>query len=97
MPFELVDGVLEETGARERRLRLRWPWSGLLCAGAWAVLEVRLPGVWAKLTATLDGLGLAAPSAKGAAGPAPATSQQGRADKVRDDHVRPGRRLTPIR
>jgi len=65
VPFELVDAVLEETGARQRRLRLLpsrvgglfllalglFPWPGHL-------------GVWAKLTAALGGLGLAVPSPK---------------------------------
>jgi transposase IS4-like protein/DDE family transposase len=66
VPFELVDAVLEETGARERRLR-RLPSR----AGVYFVLALGLfprpgyLGVWAKLTAALDGLGLAVPSAKG--------------------------------
>jgi Insertion element 4 transposase N-terminal/Transposase DDE domain len=65
VPFELVDAVLEEAGGRERRLR-RLPSR----AGVYFVLALGLfprPGyltVWAKLTAALDGLGLAVPSAK---------------------------------
>ena len=65
LPFELVDAVLEETGARERRLRLLPS-----RAGVYFVLALGLfprpgyLGVWAKLTTALDGLGLAVPSAK---------------------------------
>jgi len=65
IPFELVDAVLEEAGGRERRLR-RLPSR----AGVYFVLALGLfprPGyltVRAKLTAALDGLGLAVPSAK---------------------------------
>ena len=65
VPFELVDSVLEETGARERRLRLLPSRVGVYFLLA-LVLFPRpgYLGVWAKLTAALDGLGLAAPSAK---------------------------------
>ena len=65
MPFELVDAVLEETRHRERRLRVLPSRVGM-----YFVLALGLfPGggywgVWAKLTAALDGLGLAVPSAK---------------------------------
>ncbi len=65
VPFELVDAVLEETGARERRLRLLPS-----RAGVYFVLALGLfprpgyLGVWAKLTAALDGLGLAVPSSR---------------------------------
>jgi hypothetical protein len=65
VPFELVDSVLEETGARERRLRLLPS-----RVGVYLVLALGLfprpgyLGIWGKLTAALDGLGLAAPSPK---------------------------------
>jgi Insertion element 4 transposase N-terminal/Transposase DDE domain len=65
VPFELVDAVLEETGARERRLRLLPS-----RVGVYFVLVMCLfprpgyLGVWAKMTAGLGGLGLAVPSAK---------------------------------
>jgi Insertion element 4 transposase N-terminal/Transposase DDE domain len=65
VPFELVDAVLEEAGARERRLRLLPS-----RVGVYFLLALGLfprPGyliVWAKLTAALDGLGLAVPSPK---------------------------------
>jgi hypothetical protein len=65
VPFELVDSVLEETGARERRLRLLPS-----RVGVYFVLALGLfprpgyLGIWGKLTAALDGLGLAAPSPK---------------------------------
>ncbi len=65
VPFELVDAVLEETGARERRLRLLPSRVGvcfLLAMGLFPRPGYR--GVWARLTAALDGLGLAAPSPK---------------------------------
>jgi Insertion element 4 transposase N-terminal len=65
VPFELVDSVLEETGARERRLRLLPS-----RVGVYFVLALGLfprpgyLGIWGKLTAALDGLALAAPSQK---------------------------------
>jgi hypothetical protein len=65
VPFELVDAVLEETGAQERRLRVLPS-----RAGVYFVLALGLfPGlgyqnVWKKLTAGLDGHGLPLPSAK---------------------------------
>ena len=65
VPFELVDAVLEEAGARERRLRVLPS-----RVGVYFVLALGLfprpgyLGVWAKLTAALDGLGLAVPSAR---------------------------------
>jgi hypothetical protein len=65
VPFELVDAVVEDARAAQRRLRLLpsrvgvyfvlalalFPWPGYL-------------GVWAKLTASLDGLCPAMPSPK---------------------------------
>jgi hypothetical protein len=65
VPFDLVDAVLEETGARERRLRLLPSRVGIYFLLALGLFP--RPGyltVWAKLTAALDGLGLAAPSQK---------------------------------
>jgi hypothetical protein len=65
VPFDLVDAVLEETGARERRLRLLPSRVGIYFLLALGLFP--RPGyltVWAKLTAALDGLGLAAPSPK---------------------------------
>jgi hypothetical protein len=65
VPFELVDAVLEETGARERRLRLLPSRAGvyfLLALGLFP--RPGYLGVWAKLTAALGGLGLAVPSPK---------------------------------
>jgi Insertion element 4 transposase N-terminal len=65
VPFELVDAVLEEACARERRLR-----SLPSRVGVYFLLAMCLfprpgyLGVWGKLTAALDGLGLAAPSPK---------------------------------
>ena len=63
--FELVDAVLEEAGARERRLRVLPS-----RVGVYFVLALGLfprpgyLGVWAKMTAALDGIGLAVPSAR---------------------------------
>jgi hypothetical protein len=65
VPFDLVDAVLEEAGARERRLRLLPSRAGMYFLLALGLFP--RPGyltVWAKLTAALDGLGLAVPSAK---------------------------------
>jgi hypothetical protein len=63
IPFELVDGVLADTRAGQRRLRLLPS-----RVGVYFVLALGLfpghgyLGVWAELTAALDGLGLAVPS-----------------------------------
>jgi hypothetical protein len=65
VPFELVDDVLARTGAVQRRLRLLPSRVGvyfLLALGLFPHLGYAR--VWAKLTAGLDGLGLAAPSEK---------------------------------
>ena len=65
VPFELADAVLEETRARERRLRLLPS-----RVGVYFVLALGLfPGlgyqnVWANLTAALGGQGVPSPSAK---------------------------------
>jgi hypothetical protein len=65
VPFELVDGVLEETGAREKRLRLLPSRVGIYFVLAMCLFpRPGYLGIWAKLTAALGGLGLASPSAK---------------------------------
>ena len=65
VPFELVDAVLEESGARERRLRLRPSRVGVYFVLAMCLFpRPGYLGIWAKLTAALGGLGLASPSAK---------------------------------
>ena len=65
VPFELVDAVLEETGARERRLRLLPSRVGVYFLLAMCLFQrPGYLGIWGKLTAALGGLGLASPSAK---------------------------------
>ena len=65
VPFELVDAVLEETGARERRLRLLPSRVGVYFLLAMCLFpRPGYLGIWGKLTAALGGLGLASPSAK---------------------------------
>jgi hypothetical protein len=66
VPFELADAVLEEVpGARERRLRLLPSRAGLYFLLAMCLFpQAGYLGVWGKLTAALDGLGLAVPSPK---------------------------------
>ena len=65
VPFELVDAVLEEACARERRLRLLPSRVGVYFLLAMCLFpRPGYLGVWGKLTAALDGLGLAAPSPK---------------------------------
>lgn len=65
MPFELVDSVIEEARARERRVRLIPS-----RVGVYSVLALCLfprdgyLGAWGRLTASLGGLGLAVPSAR---------------------------------
>jgi hypothetical protein len=65
VPFELADGVLEETQARERRLR-----DLPSRVGVYFVLALGLfpglgyGGVWQKLTAVLDGQAVPSPSLK---------------------------------
>jgi hypothetical protein len=66
VPFELADAVLEETRAGERRLRVLPSRVGMyfvLALGLFPALGYG--GVWAKLTAALDGLPVPCPSAKG--------------------------------
>jgi Insertion element 4 transposase N-terminal/Transposase DDE domain len=65
IPFELADGVLADTRAAQRRLRLLPSRVGVyfvLALGLFPRTGYR--GVWAELTANLDGLGLAVPSPK---------------------------------
>jgi hypothetical protein len=66
VPFEMADAVLEEVpGARERRVRLLPSRAGLYFLLAMCLFpRVGYLGVWGKLTAALDGLGLAVPSPK---------------------------------
>jgi Insertion element 4 transposase N-terminal/Transposase DDE domain len=65
VPFELVDAVLEETGARERRLRLLPSRVGVYFVLAMCLFpQPGYQGVWGKLTAGLRVLGLAVPSPK---------------------------------
>jgi hypothetical protein len=63
VPFEMVDAVLAETGRTQQRVRIlpsRVVVYLLLAAGLFA--EVGYLGVWDKLVAGLDGLGLVRPS-----------------------------------
>jgi len=65
VPFELVDCLVDDARVRERRLRLLPSRTGVYFLLAMCLF----PGagylaVWGKLTAALDGLGLAVPSAK---------------------------------
>jgi hypothetical protein len=63
VPFEMVEAVVAETGRTQQRLRLlpsRVVVYLLLAAGLFA--EVGYLGVWDKLVAGLDGLGLTRPS-----------------------------------
>ena len=65
VPFELADAVLEETRAGQRRLRVLPSRAGIyfvLALGLFPGLGYQ--GVWAKLTAALEGLALPSPSAK---------------------------------
>jgi hypothetical protein len=65
VPFELVDAVLAEGGGRERRLRLLPSRAGVYFVLAMCLFpQAGYLGVWGRLTAALDGLGLAVPSAK---------------------------------
>ncbi len=65
VPFELVDAVLEEAGARERRLRDLPSRVGVyfvLALGLFPLLGYQ--NVWQKLTAALGGQGLPSPTGK---------------------------------
>ena len=65
VPFELADSVLDETRTRERRLRVLPSRVGLYFVLALGLFpQAGYLGVWAELTAALDGLGLAVPSPK---------------------------------
>ena len=66
VPFELVDAVVQEAGACERRVRLLPSRVGVYFVLAMCLFpRSGYLGVWSKLTAALDGLGLSAPSPKG--------------------------------
>lgn len=65
VPFELADAVLEETGALQRRLRLLPSRVGVCFLLAMCLFpQPGYRGIWGRLTAALDGLGLSAPSPK---------------------------------
>jgi hypothetical protein len=65
VPFELADGVLEETRTRQRRLRVLPSRVGIYFVLALGLFpQAGYLGVWAELTAALEGLGLAVPSAR---------------------------------
>ena len=65
VPFELVDAVLEETGARERRVRLLPSRVGVYFLLAMCLFpQPGYAGIWGELTSALDGLDLAVPSPK---------------------------------
>ncbi|MBV9382700.1 MAG: transposase [Streptosporangiaceae bacterium] len=65
VPFELADAVLADARAGQRRLRMLPSRVGLYFVLALGLFpQSGYLGVWGKLTAALDGLGLAAPSAK---------------------------------
>ena len=65
VPFELADAVLADARAGERRLRLLPSRVGLYFVLALVLFpRAGYLGVWGKLTAALDGLGLVLPSAK---------------------------------
>ena len=65
MPFELADGVLADACAAQRRLRLLPSRVGIYFVLALGLFpRAGYLGVWAELTAALDGLGRAMPSAR---------------------------------
>ncbi len=65
VPFELADGVLAEARAGERRLRVLPSRVGLYFMLALGLFpRDGYLGVWAELTAALDGCGLAVPSGR---------------------------------
>jgi hypothetical protein len=65
VPFELADAVLEETRTREQRLRDLPSRVGIYFTLALGLFPgLGYGGVWQKLTASLDGLGLPSPSPK---------------------------------
>ena len=70
VPFELADAVLAETRTTERRLRLLPSRAGIYFVLAMCLFPGSgYAGVWAKLTAALQGR--PGPVGQGAAGPAP--------------------------
>jgi hypothetical protein len=65
LPFELVDDVLEMTGAVQKRMRMLPSRVGVYFLLAMTLFPgLGYPRVWDKLTAALDGLGLPRPSEK---------------------------------
>ena len=65
IPFELADGVLADTRTAQRRLRLLPSRVGVYFVLALGLFPRKgYRGVWAELTAALDGLGLVVPSPK---------------------------------
>jgi Insertion element 4 transposase N-terminal/Transposase DDE domain len=65
VPFELADAVLADARAEQRRLRLLPSRVGIYFVLALGLFpRTGYLGVWRKLTAALDGLGLAVPSAR---------------------------------
>jgi Insertion element 4 transposase N-terminal/Transposase DDE domain len=65
VPFELADALVDEARARERRVRLLPSRTGVYFLLAMCLFpQLGYLGVWGRLTASLDGLGLAVPSAK---------------------------------
>ena len=65
VPFELADGVVADARAGQRRLRLLPSRAGVYFVLALGLFpRAGYLGVWAKLTAALEGLGLAVPSPK---------------------------------
>ena len=65
IPFDLVDGVLADARAAQRRLRLLPSRVGVYFVLALGLFPGKgYRGVWAELTAALDGLGLTVPSPK---------------------------------
>jgi hypothetical protein len=65
VPFELVDCLVDDARARERRLRLLPSRTGVYFLLAMCLFpRAGYLAVWGRLTAALDGLGLVTPSAK---------------------------------
>src|SRR6185437_3849853 len=65
VPFELVDCLVDDARARERRSRLLPSRTGVYFLLAMCLFpRAGYLGVWGKLTAALDGLGPGVPSAK---------------------------------
>ena len=65
LPFELIDDVLEMTGAVQKRMRMLPSRVGVYFLLAMTLFPgLGYPRVWEKLTAALDGLGLPRPSEK---------------------------------